>query len=220
MEYVITFLEGIISFISPCMLPLLPVYISYFAGDAARMHRTVLKALAFVAGFTAVFCLLGVFAGTAGALLTRYKMWVNIICGGIIILFGLGYLDIIRIPFIRGFSGSYEVNGFFSAFVFGVVFSVSHTPCVGAFLGSALMMASASGTVLKGVLLLLTYSLGMGIPFLISAVIIDKLTSLFNAVKKHYVVIKTVCGSFLILVGFLIMSGLMTDILTFIEGGA
>ena len=67
MEYVITFLEGIISFISPCMLPLLPVYISYFAGDAARMHRTVLKALAFVAGFTAVFCLLGVFAGTAGA---------------------------------------------------------------------------------------------------------------------------------------------------------
>lgn len=219
MEYVITFLEGIISFISPCMLPLLPVYVSYFAGDAARRHKTFFKALAFVVGFTAVFCLLGVFAGTAGALLTRYKMWVNIICGGVIILFGLGYLDVIRIPFIRGFDGSCEVKGLFSAFVFGVVFSVSHTPCVGAFLGSALMMASASGTVYKGVLLLLTYSLGMGIPFLISAVVIDKLATIFATVKKHYGIIKMVSGCFLILVGFLIMTGFMNSILTYIEGG-
>lgn len=219
MEYIITFLEGIISFISPCILPLLPVYVSYFAGGAHKAHRTLIRALSFVAGFTAVFCVLGIFAGSAGALLTKYKTVVNIVSGGIVILFGLSYLDIIRIPFLKGFSGSYEVRGVFSAFIFGVVFSVSHTPCVGAFLGSAIMLASTSGTVLKGVLLLLTYSLGMGIPFLVSAVLIDKLTGLINSIKKHYSVINAVCGGFLVVVGFIMMTGLMDKFIAFVDRG-
>lgn len=219
MKYVITFFEGIISFISPCMLPLLPVYISYFAGETGKAHITLARALSFVAGFTAVYCLLGVFAGSLGALLTEYKMWVNIICGSVIILFGLSYLDIIRLPYLKGFRGNCEVRSVFSAFVFGVVYSVSHTPCIGAFLGSAIMMASASATVLKGVLLLLTYSLGMGIPFLISAFLIDKLAGLFNSVKKHYSVVKIICGSFLILVGFSMMTGFMEKLLTIVDRG-
>ncbi len=219
MEYIITFLEGIISFISPCMLPLLPVYISYFAGGADKTHRTFVRAVAFVGGFTAVYCLLGLFAGSFGALLTGYKMWVNIVSGGIIILFGLGYLDIIRLPYIKGFGGARHVSGIFSAFIFGVVFSISHTPCIGAFLGSAIMMASASGTVLKGVFLLLAYSVGMGIPFLVSAVLIDKLTVLFNTVRKHYRIINIICGCFLVLVGFAMMTGLMESLLNFMDRG-
>ena len=219
MEYIITFLEGVISFISPCMLPLLPVYVSYFAGDADKTHRTLARAVAFIAGFTVVYCLLGIFAGSLGALLTGYKKWIDFICGVVIILLGLIYLDILHMPYFKGFGNSVAVRGVFSAFIFGIVFSVSHTPCVGAFLGSAIMMASASGTVLKGVLLLLAYSVGMGIPFLLSAFLIDKLAGLFNSVKKHYGVIRIICGGFLILVGFAIMTGFMGNLLAFIDKG-
>ena len=100
--------------------------------------------------------------------------------------------------------------GFFSSFVFGVVFSVGWTPCVGAFLGSALMMASQQGKVLQGILMLLTYSLGLGIPFITSAVLIDKLKTTFDFIKKNYKVINIICGCILILVGVLMMSGLLT----------
>lgn len=212
MQYIVTFLEGIISFISPCMLPLLPVYVSYFAGNAGKTNKVLLRALAFVTGFTVVFCLLGVFAGTLGAALVRYQVAVNFICGLVVVLFGLSYLGIIRIKFFKGFHSVAEIKGIFSAFVFGVVFSISHTPCVGAFLGSALMMASGSGNVLKGVMLLLAYSLGVGIPFVASAVLVDKLTSVFESIKKHYEIINKVCGIFLIVVGVIMTFGVMDKI--------
>lgn len=96
-----------------------------------------------------------------------------------------------------------------SAFLFGVVYSVSLTPCIGAFLGSALALAGASGTAVKGVLLLVTYSLGLGVPFLLSALLIEKLNTAFSFIKKHYRVINIVCGSFLILIGILMACGLM-----------
>lgn len=216
MDYLLTFLEGVISFISPCMLPMLPIYISYFAGGGER--KVIPRAISFVAGFTVVFCLLGLFAGTLGGLLLRYKTAVNIICGIIVVILGLSFMEVIRIPFFKGGKGGYEIKSIFSAFVFGMIFSVSLTPCVGVFLGSALMLASTSGTAAKGVLLLLFYSLGIGVPFVFSAVLIDKLKGIFNIIKKNYRVINTVCGIFLIIIGILMMSGMLGRVLGFLGG--
>lgn len=215
MQYLITFLEGIISFISPCMLPMLPVYITYFAGNADKKQRTFARAMAFVLGFTVVFSLLGLFAGTLGGLLAQHRSLVNIISGVIVILFGLSYLEVFRIPFFKGIQDRHEINSLFSAFLFGIIYSVSLTPCVGAFLGSALMMASASGTALQGVLLLVTYSLGLGIPFLISAVLIEKLHAAFTFIKRHYRIINLVSGIFLIVTGIAIALGFMGKLMAF-----
>ena len=213
MQYLITFLEGLISFISPCMLPMLPIYISYFAGGSEKKHITVLRSIAFVIGFTVVFTSLGVFAGFFSSLLTQYQTAVNIVSGLIVIVFGLSYLEVIKLPFFKGMKSGKEINGVFSAFIFGIIYSISLTPCVGAFLGSALMLASTSGTALKGTMLLLLYSMGLGIPFMLSAILIDKLNTAFNFIKKHYKVINTVCGAFLIVVGILMMFGVLNRLL-------
>ena len=209
MEFAITFLEGFISFISPCMLPLLPLYISYFAGGADKKHKVFLRALSFVLGFTVVFSLLGLFAGTLGAFLREYRTAVNIVGGALIILFGLSYLEVIKLPFFKGIRNGRTADTVVSAFLFGIVYSVSLTPCIGAFLGSALALAGASGTALRGVLLLVTYSLGLGVPFLISALLIERLNTAFTFIKKNYRVINIVCGSFLILIGILMALGQM-----------
>ena len=216
MQYVITFLEGFISFISPCMLPMLPLYISYFAageGEESRKSRTVIRSLAFVCGFTLIFTLLGLFAGSLGMLLSRYRTAVNIVSGALVVIFGLSYLEVIRLPVFSGMKNVAGINSVFSAFLFGIVYSVSLTPCVGAFLGSALMLASSSGGALRGVLLLLAYSLGLGVPFVISALLLDRLGSVFGAIKRHYRVINIVCGVFLIVIGVLMMLGLMNVIM-------
>lgn len=209
MAYLITFLEGMISFISPCMLPMLPIYISYFAGGADKKEKVAFRAISFVLGFTVVFTAMGLFAGTLGRFLAKYDTAVNIVCGTFVIIFGLSYLDIIKLPFFKGLSNGKEITGIFSAFMFGVVYSVSLTPCVGAFLGSAISLAATSGGALKGTMLLLTYSLGLGIPFLVSAILIDKLNKVFTFIKKHYKVINLICGIFLIAVGFLMIFGLL-----------
>lgn len=207
MRYLITFLEGLMSFLSPCMLPMLPVYVSYFAGNADQKRANLYRSLAFVLGFTLLFSLMGLFAGTLGSLLLCYQRWVNLVCGIVVILFGLSYLEIIPLPFFKGMSSGRSVTGVFSAFLFGLVYSVSLTPCVGAFLGSALMLASSSGTALQGLLLLICYSLGLGLPFLISALLLEQLSGLFSKIKAHYSVINRICGCFLILIGFLMAFG-------------
>ncbi len=214
MQYLITFLEGVISFVSPCMLPMLPLYVSYFAGGADKKRKTLLNAAAFILGFTVVFTSLGLFAGSLGMLLARYRTAVNIVCGAVVVLFGLSYLEVFRLPFLKGMSGSHKVTGFLSAFVFGVVYSVSLTPCVGAFLGSALMLASASGTALKGTLLLLVYSMGLGVPFFIAAALLDKLSGALKFIKSHYKIINRVCGGFLIAVGVAMMFGLLNSVMS------
>lgn len=215
MQYLVSFTEGIITFISPCLLPMLPVYLSYFAGGGERStKKTLIGASGFVAGFTIVFTALGALAGTLGGFLTQYKTAVNIILGLIVIFFGLNFMGVFR---VRLFTGSKKTvknhTGFFSSVLFGVVFSVGWTPCVGAFLGSALAMASGEGDTGKGIIMLLLYSLGLGIPFLLSAVLIDKLKTAFAFIKKNYKVINTVCGIFLVIIGILMMTGLMNKIL-------
>ena len=213
MDFFITFLEGVISFISPCMLPMLPIYVSYFAGGADKKRQVFARALSFIVGFTLVFSLLGLFAGTLGGFLAKYQSAVNIVSGIIVIIFGLSYLEVIHLPFFKGMSKKHSANTCISAFLFGVVYSVSLTPCIGAFLGSALMQAAQAGTALRGTLLLVTYSLGMGLPFLISAVLLSELAGAFNFIKKHYKVINTVCGIFLIVVGIMMALGMMNKLL-------
>ena len=178
MQYLISFFEGILTFISPCLLPMLPIYISYFAGGGERTTGKTLKgALGFVTGFTVVFVVMGALAGTVGSFLREYQTAVNILSGLIVIFFGLNFLGVFKLNLFRGSSRSVKTDnmGFFSAMVFGVIFSIGWTPCVGAFLGSALMLASQQGHVVEGMLMLLVYSLGLGIPFVLSAVLIDYL---------------------------------------------
>lgn len=220
MQYVISFLEGVVTFISPCLLPMLPIYISYFAGGGERsVKKTLSGALGFVTGFTIVFVALGALAGTLGSLLKEYQTAVNIVSGLIVIFFGLNFLGVFKLNLFKG--SNHKVNtknmGFFSAMLFGIIFSVSWTPCVGAFLGSALMLASQQGHVGEGVVMLLVYSLGLGIPFVLSAVLIDYLKSAFNWIKKHYKIINIVCGVLLILVGVLMVTGLIGRMFTWLS---
>ena len=219
MQYLISFLEGVITFISPCLLPMLPIYVSYFAGGGERSAgKTVKAALGFVLGFTAVFVAMGALVGTLGSFLTGHRTAVNVISGAIVAAFGLNYLGLFHINLFRGSSRAVEGElGFFSAAVFGVIFSVGWTPCVGAFLGSALMLASQQGSMLTGMGMLLCYSLGLGIPFLISAVLIDQLKGAFGWVKAHYTVINRLCGSFLVVMGIAMATGVMERLLRFLQ---
>lgn len=214
MGYILSFLEGVITFISPCLLPMLPVYISYFAGQdtAGNKAKTLANALGFVLGFSAVFLVLGAFAGTLGGYLRKYSTAFNTVSGVIVILFGLNFMGVIRAPFINT-SRQMRVKttdmGFFASALFGAVFSVSWTPCVGAFLGSALMLAAQSGKSLRGILMLLCFSLGLGVPFIISALLIDKLKSAFDLIKAHFKAIHLVSGGFLVIIGVFMAAGIM-----------
>lgn len=220
MQYVIAFLEGVITFVSPCLLPMLPIYISYFAGGGERSTGKTLKgALGFVFGFTVVFVALGALAGTVGSFLREYQTAVNVVSGLIVILFGLNFLGVFKLNLFRG--SRYSVNtdnvGFFSAVLFGMIFSVGWTPCVGAFLGSALMLASQQAHVIEGMLMLLAYSLGLGIPFILSAVLIDYLKTAFNWIKKNYRVINVVSGGLLVLIGILMATGTLGRLLNLLS---
>lgn len=220
MQYLISFLEGIITFISPCLLPMLPIYISYFAGGGERTTGKTLKgALGFVTGFTVVFVAMGALAGTIGSFLKQYQQVVNIVCGIVVIFFGLNFLGVLQLKLFRGSSKSMNVDNvsFGQTVLFGVIFSVGWTPCVGAFLGSALMLASSQGHVMTGMLMLLCYSIGLGIPFIVSALLIDKLKSAFDFIKRNYKVINIMSGSLLILVGIMMATGMLGRLLALLS---
>ena len=220
MLYFISFLEGIITFISPCLLPMLPIYISYFAGgNTKNTKKTLSCALGFVLGFTMVFVSLGALAGTLGSFLREYQTLVNIVSGLIVILFGLNFLGILKFTIFRGTGNNFNTDNlnFFSSILFGIIFSVGWTPCVGAFLGSALMMASTQGQTMVGMLMLLTYSLGLGIPFVMSAILIQKLKSTFDFIKKNYNLINRISGIFLILVGVMMATGTLGKLLSLLS---
>lgn len=220
MQYLISFLEGIVTFISPCLLPMLPVYVTYFAGGGQRTARRTLGCAAgFVLGFTVLFVAMGALAGTVGSFLTRWQTAVNIVCGLVVVVFGLDFLGVLRLDLFRGQRRAAQTGdlNFFSSFLFGVVFSVGWTPCVGAFLGSALMLASQQGHAVEGMLMLLCYSLGLGVPFLFSAVLIDRLKMTFDWIKRHYGVINRVCGCLLVVIGLLMATGLLGRLLTLLS---
>jgi cytochrome c-type biogenesis protein len=208
-QYVLLFLEGIITFISPCLLPMLPVYLLYFAGgEEKNAVRTAINAVGFVIGFTVVFVAMGAFAGFIGQFLSDYKTAVNITTGFIVILFGLNYLGILRISFFRLKIRKFKTHlNFFSAFIFGIIFSIGWTPCVSAFLGAALLRASQQGYMLEGMFMLFIFSMGLGLPFIVCAVLIDRLKNAFAFIKKHYRAVNIFSGGLLVLIGILMMTG-------------
>ena len=217
MQYILLFLEGVVTFISPCLLPMLPIYISYFAANEANKKRAIKNSLGFVSGFTIVFVTMGAFAGTAGRLIRDYTLIFNNVTGLIVIVFGLNFLGVLKIGFLnRAGNKNMKVKnlGFFSSLLFGLVFSISWTPCVGAFLGSALLMASLRGSLLQGISMLLAFSLGLGIPFVASALLIDQLKGTFDFIKRNYKIINFLSGALLIIVGILMATGYMGSFLS------
>lgn len=205
MEYLFIFLEGIASFISPCLLPMIPIYISYFIGENDKTEKKkILNALGFVLGFTFVFVILSIFASTLGSLILSKLNYIKIIFGIIIILLGLNYAELIKIKFINKSKGI-KVNtknlNFIKSLLFGMIFSISWTPCIGTFLSSALLLIAENQDLIKGLILILIYSAGLGIPFIASVVLIEKLKNTFDFIKRNYGIIKKLSGIILILMG-------------------
>lgn len=203
MEYLLTFLEGLASFISPCLLPMLPIYISYFMGEEEKSKKkAILNSIGFVLGFTFVFLILSIFASTVGHFISNYTRYIKIAFGIIIIILGFNYMEIIKLKFLNKTKGiqvkSKNIN-FFKAMLFGILFSISWTPCIGTFLSSALLLIAKEQEVIKGIILMLLYSIGLGIPFVISAGLIEKLKEVFDFIKKNYKKVKIISG--LILIG-------------------
>ena len=213
MEYIITFIEGIASFISPCVLPVIPIYISYFATESKSTKKSLINSIGFVLGFTLIFILLGVFASTFGKLVHNYSNYVNIILGIFLIIIGLNYIGVIFIKFLnktKDLKKEPENLNFFSSIFFGSLFSLSWTPCVGAFLSSALILASTTESIIKGSILLLIYSLGLGLPFIFTTIFLEKVKKTFNFIKKNYHIINKIAGSILILYGlYNVLTGLI-----------
>ena len=164
MEYLFTFIEGIVSFISPCLLPMIPIYVSYFAGkDNKNLAKTILNAISFVLGFTTIFILLAVFASKIGIVISENIKYIKIFFGVIIIILGLNYMEIINIKFLNKTNikkANVQNLNFIKSFIFGILFSISWIPCVGAFLSSALLMVAKQQDMLKGIVLMLIYSVG------------------------------------------------------------
>lgn len=204
MKYLITFVEGVASFISPCILPIIPIYISYFATDSKSTKKSLINSLGFVSGFSIVFILLGVFAGTFGKLVHRYSDYINILLGLFLVIIGLNYIGIIFIKFLnktKEIKNNKKDLTFITSTIFGILFSLSWTPCVGAFLASALSLASTTGSVLQGAILLLLYSLGLAIPFIMTTLFLERFKNTFNFIKKNYNIINKIAGSIILLSG-------------------
>ena len=205
MEYIFTFLEGITSFISPCLLPMLPIYLSYFMGkEEKNLKKAIKNAIGFVIGFTIVFLILSIFASQLGSFISQSISYIKIIFGILIILLGLNYMDVLKIKFLNKTkmikTQTKDLN-FFKAILFGILFSFSWTPCIGTFLSSALLLIAKQQDLVKGILLMLVYAIGLGIPFIISVILIEKLKEVFNFIKKHYRIIKIISGIILIIMG-------------------
>lgn len=211
MEYLFTFLEGIASFISPCLLPMLPIYLSYFIGeDDKKTSKALINAIGFVLGFTIVFLLLSIFASQLGMIISSNITYIKIVFGIIIILLGLNYMEIFQIKFLnrsKQIHADTKNLNFVKAMVFGILFSISWTPCIGTFLSSALLLIAKQQDMMKGILLMIVYSIGLGIPFIVSVVLIEKLKEMFNFIKKHYNIIKKISGIILIIMGIYMIFG-------------
>ena len=189
MEYFLTFLEGIASFISPCLLPMLPIYISYFSGSDSKKNKALKNSLAFVLGFSLIFIILAILSNLMGIFLTQYLKYIKYVFGVLIIFLGLNYMEVFKLNLFskfKRFKSDVKDMGIVKAFIFGIMFSISMTPCVGTFLSSALLLIANQDSLLKGTILIVLYCLGLGIPFIISSLLIDKLKNVFNVIKKNF----------------------------------
>jgi len=217
-------LMGMISFASPCILPLIPSYVSYITGISfdelvsresrrKNMNVTLFHSIAFVAGFSIIFVLLGATASFTGSILAQHLDIIRIIGGVLIIIMGVFVMDVVNIPFLQREARlqlKTRPAGYAGTLVVGMIFGAGWTPCIGPFLASVLALAMTSETLGSGMTLLLLYSLGLGIPFILSALAISAFLSSFTKLKKHFKAIKITSGVILIIMGALLLMNKMT----------
>lgn len=204
MAFLLTFLEGIASFVSPCILPMIPIYISYFAGKENKKSKTILNSVAFVIGFSIIFILLAIVANRAGNIVSGFLNYIKIFFGLVIILLGLNYMDVLKFDIFskfKRFNADVKNLNFIKSLIFGILFSISMTPCIGTFLSSALLLIASKESMLEGLVLIVLYCIGLGIPFIISAVLIEKLKNVFTCIKKNFKAVKIISGIVLIIMG-------------------
>jgi cytochrome c-type biogenesis protein len=215
---------GIISFLSPCVLPLVPPYLIYLTGatiehvandeeQAASKRAVMLSALVFVLGFSTVFVALGASASLIGGLIRAWSAQLSIVAGIAIILMGLHFLGLTRIGFLmrEGRLPIPKPVGLWGAYVMGLAFAFGWTPCIGPILAAILSVAASETTVAKGAGLLAVYSAGLGIPFLIAAFMVERFSSVFTRMKKHLATVERAMGVLMILVGVGFLTGAVTS---------
>ncbi len=213
----LAFAAGLLSFVSPCVLPLLPVYLSFISGvgveDLGREHRRrlLLTSLLFVAGFTVIFVLMGAGAGGVGRLLIEYRDVLMIAAGAFIAFSGLVVAGFIRLP-EPVLKVAPKRAGAGGAFLTGAALAIGWTPCVGYVLGAILSMAATSQSALSGSLLLLVYSMGLGVPFVLAALAFDWVSARLGWVKRHYRGIQVTAGVVLVVFGVLMMFGVLQQL--------
>jgi cytochrome c-type biogenesis protein len=213
------FIAGIASFISPCVLPLVPAYISFISGTSleelrkeqttASKKNVILTSVIFIAGFSSIFILLGASATYAGTFLLRNKILFNRIAGAIIILFGLHVAGLFQIKFLnyeKRFNMNRKPVGVISTFLVGLAFAAGWTPCIGPILTAILVIASNQESSAQGVILLASYSLGLGIPFFLTAIALNSFFNFFSWVKRYYRQIEYASAALLIVLGIMVMT--------------
>lgn len=219
-------LAGFLSFISPCVLPLIPGYLSFISGvsieelsvkEKAGSHlgKIVLNTTFFVIGFSLVFVLLGAGATKIGGLLRSNLNVFNKIAGAIVFLFGLhvaGLLKIKALNYEKRFHARQKSMGVFGSIAIGVAFAFGWTPCIGPILGAILTLAATQGSVYHGIILLLFYSAGLGIPFILTALLFNYLIGAFGFIKRHFRLVEIISGGLLMIVGALIFFNLLQAI--------
>lgn len=215
----LAFFAGLLSFFSPCVFPLIPTYILYLAGvttkeysqtqDKTRIKKAaIINALSYVLGFSLVFILLGAAASAFGQLVIKYQEIIRVIGGIIIIIFGFYIMGIFKLSFLdieRRLENKSKEVGYFSSFIVGMTMAAGWIPCTGPILGSILLMASSSDTLLSGIMLLVFYSLGLAIPFLITAVLIDLVLGAFKKIQQYLGLFNLVSGIFIVVMGILVL---------------
>ena len=220
---------GVLTFLSPCVLPLIPGYIAFMTGMSSselmsedrKISAILLPALLFVAGFSIVFVALGASASAVGSFLSEHQKTFEIVAGAVIMLLGFFMLGIVKVPWLYG-EARFEMQkakkfGVFAALVMGMAFAFGWSPCVGPILGSILMMAANSAEVGHGALLLGIYSLGMGVPFVLVALLLGRVKPLLNWLNRHALVINRVAGAILMVLGLLIITGWIGPVVGFLS---
>ncbi|HEY6838269.1 MAG TPA: cytochrome c biogenesis protein CcdA [Geobacteraceae bacterium] len=226
------FIAGFLSFLSPCVLPLIPSFITYITGlsfaDLQAEHPThkvrqltILHTLLFIAGFTCVFVLLGASATFVGGFLQSHMTAIRKVGGVLIVIFGIHVTGLVPLTFLLGEKRIHvqrKPAGYLGSFLVGIAFAAGWTPCIGPILASILMVAATEQTVNRGILLLFTYSLGLGIPFFLAALAMHQFLVVFNRFKKFIRLFEIVTGAFLIIVGVLIYGNYLNRIAGYFSG--
>lgn len=224
MDLFVAFTAGVLSFLSPCVIPLIPGYLSFMTGlnsselaDADRpMSRVLVPAALFVLGFSLVFVAFGATASALGQVLGPYRDEIEKVGAVAIIAFGILMLGIIKLPWLYGEArfemGKTQAFGTWGSLVMGMAFAAGWTPCVGPILGTILALAASTADVGRGVMLLFTYSLGLGLPFMAVALLFGRMGSLLRWFNRHSLVLNRIAGVLLIVMGVLILTGRLSAI--------